>query len=223
MGKKVFISYKYKDDNVYPLTLFAKTTVRTYVDKLEEYFEKTDNIYKGESDDEDLSFLSDKTIWLKLRDRIFDSSITIIMISPNMQEVHRYDKSQWIPWEISYSLKEMTRNDLTSHANAILAIILPDRNNSYEYFIINNQCNTCTCQTLLTDRLFKILSNNMFNQKTKTIFKCISGAKSNLYSGNHSYITSVKWKDFVSNPNLYINTAVYLKENINEYEIVKEI
>lgn len=118
MGKKIFVSYKYADDNVQHLESnlwFHKTTVRDYVDELEKYIDGTDHIYKGESDDEDLSGYSEDTIWEKLKDRIYDSSITIVMISPGMKEIGKSDSSQWIPWEVSFSLKETTRNDRTSH------------------------------------------------------------------------------------------------------------
>ena len=56
---------------------------------------------------------------------VIDMTVTIIMISPGMRDFTKRDKSQWIPWEISYSLKEMERNDRTSHSNALLAIVLP--------------------------------------------------------------------------------------------------
>ena len=51
-----------------------------------------------------------------------------------MKEAYKWDKSQWIPWEIAYSVRETTRNDYTSHTNAVLGVILPDRNNSYRYY-----------------------------------------------------------------------------------------
>ena len=223
MGNKIFVSYKFKDEDVYPLFVYSKTTVRDYVDKLEGYFEKTDNIYKGESDDEDLSKLSDDTIWEKLKGRIYDSTITIVCISPNMKENHKYDKSQWIPWEISYSLKEMTRNDRTSHSNAILAIVLPDKQNSYEYFVRNNKCNDCSCRTVHTNTLFNILKNNMFNQINKNKFNCTSPDNGAVYTGDSSYIKSVKWMDFVYNPNYYIPKAVDIKSRIKEYEIQKDV
>jgi hypothetical protein len=132
MANKIFVSYKYKDSNVLPLKnglieILDPTTVRSYVDLLENYFDATEfAIYKGESDDEDLSNLSDDQIWEKLKDRIFDSTVTIVMISPSMKETNRRDRSQWIPWEISFSLKETTRNDRTSRSNAMLAVVLPD-------------------------------------------------------------------------------------------------
>lgn len=66
-----------------------------------------------------------------------------------MKEKGRWEKSQWIPWEISYSLRETTRNDRTSHNNAVLAVILPDKNGSYDYYS--------------TDILFPIMKANILN------------------------------------------------------------
>lgn len=222
MGRKIFVSYKFADSNVYPLYAYPyQTTVRSYVDQLEWYFDRSDNIYKGESSNEDLSHLSDDAIWSRLKDRIYDSSVTIVMISPNMKEAHRYDRSQWIPWEISYSLKEMTRNDRTSHSNAVLAVVLPDRLGSSEYFIMENQCINCSCRTIKTDTLFTILGKNMFNQTYKTPKSCQYG--SSVYIGEYSYILSVKWSDFIQNPHIYIERADRIKQNIGDYVITKEV
>jgi hypothetical protein len=144
------------------------------------------------------------------------------MISPNMKESYRRDRSQWIPWEISFSLKETTRNDRVSSSNAILAVVLPDSNNSYEYFIINNNCDSyCGCRILKTDSLFQILGKNMFNQKEKTRKICNKG--SNVYTGDYSYIESVKWSDFIDCPQEYIKKAIELKKRIEEYDIIKEV
>jgi hypothetical protein len=225
MANKIFISYKYKDEDVYPLKsgLYESTTVRTYVDDLQKYFDITNfAINKGERDDEDLSDLNEDVIWEKLKDRIFDSTVTIVLISPNMKESDSGDKSQWIPWEISFSLKETTRNERTSHSNAILAVVLPDSNNRYEYFIRDNNCNSyCSCRILKTDSLFRILSENMFNQKQKIRKQCYK--EKNIYSGDCSYIESIKWTDFVDKPQEYIKKAIELKNRIDEYDIIKEV
>ena len=85
--------------------ILENSTVRDYIDKFEKVLDSSDNIFKGESEEEDLSNLSDDTIWEKLKDRIYDSSVTIVFISPGMKENYEKDRNQWIPWEISYYAK----------------------------------------------------------------------------------------------------------------------
>ena len=111
MGKKIFVSYKYYDSKVLNLDNQSNSIVRDYVDLFEGMLDYEDDIYKGESDGEDLSELSDETIWEKLKTRIYDSSVTVVFISPGMRENWREERNQWIPWEISYSLKESTRKN----------------------------------------------------------------------------------------------------------------
>lgn len=150
MGRKVFVSYKYKDPDVKMIPGVTQPTWPCdYVDYIKNNVLSSDDIYKGENSDEDISSWSEDAIWGHLKDKIYDSSITIVLISPNMKEPGKWQRSQWIPWEISYSLRETTRNDRTSHSNAILAVILPDKNGSYDYY---NK-----------DDLFPILKSNIEN------------------------------------------------------------
>lgn len=223
MGNKIFVSYKYADSDVEHLDnmpSWKTTTVRDYVDQLETYFDRhSDHIYKGESDGEDLSCLSEDQIWEKLKDRIYDSSVTIVMISPNMKEPGRRDCSQWIPWEVSFSLKETTRSDRTSHTNAILAIVLPDRNGNYDYYLTHKFCGVTIHHT---DQLFTIIAENKFNIKQPHRQFC-SQCSDYHYRGNVSYIEAVKWCDFVKGPNFYINSAIDRKNNVDDYKITKEV
>ncbi len=169
MGKKIFVSYKYVDDQVENLVWNTNATVRDYVDKFEEKVDSSDDIYKGESDDEDLSDLEDDTIWEKLKDRIYNSSVTIVFLSPGMKESWKADRDQWIPWEVSYSLKETTRKNkkgesVTSHSNAMLAVVLPDTSGSYSWYLESRSCCDSKCTTHHTDKLFTIIKKNKFNR-----------------------------------------------------------
>lgn len=229
MGHKIFVSYKYADSDVKNISghYYPADTVRTYVDKLADYISETSEyIYKGEDDGEDLSKLSDDTIWEKLKDRIYDSTLTIVMISPGMRETWKADRDQWIPWEISYSLKEVSRKNrsgrmVSSFSNAMLAIVLPDKQGSYNYYTYNNNCCQTKCRTLRTDTLFKIMRDNMFNIKSPDADVCNNNSK--IYHGDSSYITSVKWEDFVKDSDGYIHKAYDIQSKINQYDITKEV
>ena len=117
MGKSIFVSYKYVDTQVQDLEVYEvtdffgtkrriATTARHYVDEIAKILEEDDHIYKGENDGESMVALEDATIASKLGDKIFYSSITIVLVSKGMKEVFSSEKDQWIPWEIPYSLKD---------------------------------------------------------------------------------------------------------------------
>lgn len=233
MGRKIFVSYKYGDSDVcsldwvnakqYPtlLSVYQQTTVRHYVDELQSLLASDDHINKGECDGEDLSHFKDSTIESRLRAKIYDSSITIVMISPNMKEYCTPESDQWIPWEISYSLKEYTRNGRTSWSNALLAIVLPDRSNTYSYYIDNRTCCSAGCRIYNTDKIFQIMARNMFNVKTPSYMEC--ARRERVFQGCASYVHTVTWNDFKLNPNLYLNIATEINENIHNYNLVKTV
>ncbi len=237
MGKKIFVSYKYLDSQVQDLNIYedvedffgnmrkqkTTTTARHYVDKIEELLDYGDHIFKGEDDGEDMSTLSDATIGSKLGDKIFDSSVTIVLISKGMKETYNSENDQWIPWEVSYSLKEQSRQGGRSKTNAVLAVVLPDTLGNYNFYIEENSCPYCNCRTLKTYSLFQILRDNMFNIKTPVFTECENHVGSKPYKGNSSFIHTVKWSDFKSNPNKYINIAVEIRQNIGDYVLTKTI
>ena len=134
MSRKVFVSYKYQDYDVKALpSATPPTWPSDYVNYLDVHI-LDGHIYKGENQDEDLSSYSEEYIWDHLKDKIWDSSITVLLISPNMKEPGKWDKSQWIPWELSYSLRLTTRKNYTSQRNSIVAVVLPNKNGSFDYF-----------------------------------------------------------------------------------------
>jgi hypothetical protein len=231
MARNVFVSYKYSDAQVQDLGLFEivdflgtkmkrkiTTTARHYVDKVAEKLEKEDHIYKGEDDGESMETLADSTIGSKLGDKIFYSSVTIVLISKGMKEPFKAEKDQWIPWEISYSLKQQDRQGQKSKTNGVIAVVLPDELGSYSYYI--NYDPECNCRMLNTGILFEILRKNMFNEKNPN--RSICNGKW-IYSGNYSYIDSVKWEDFIVNPTKYIDKAIELRDRKEEFELRKNI
>lgn len=233
MGRKIFISYKYADNNVENIIgdigKWGLCTVRNYVDVIETTLkDKTEHIYKGESDGEDLSQLSDSTVWEKLKNRIYDSTLTIVMLSKGMREKYKLEKNQWIPQEISYSLKEVSRKDkngnpVTSKTNALLAVILPDASGSYDYFTYKKSCCTsgCVYYNNYSDDIFNIMSGNLFNQKHLNSKICDSSEK--VYYGDSSYMYCVRWEDFILDMEGYIDYAYKIQEKQDDYNIQKEL
>ena len=227
MGKKIFVSYKYVDDQVENLVWNTNATVRDYVDKFEEKVDSSDDIYKGESDDEDLSDLEDDTIWEKLKDRIYNSSVTIVFLSPGMKESWKADRDQWIPWEVSYSLKETTRKNkkgesVTSHSNAMLAVVLPDTSGSYSWYLESRSCCDSKCTTHHTDKLFTIIKKNKFN-RIKNGSKRTCDNNETIQTGTCSYIEAVKWSNFIADYQKYVDKAVDRQDHIDEHDICKEV
>ena len=227
MGKKIFVSYKYSDNQVKNLRSGEDSTVRDYVDDLMTRIDNSDDIFKGEEDNEDLSKYEDDTIWSMLTDRIYDSSVTVVFISPGMKEEGKLERDQWIPWEVSYSLKETSRKNkngqaITSHSNAMVAVVLPDSNGSYSYYLEPRTCCDSKCTTHHTDKLFSIISKNKFNRIKNESKRTCDNNKS-IWTGTCSYIEAVKWEDFIKDYKKYVDKAVERQENIGEYKIYTEL
>jgi len=217
MGKKIFISYKYADQNVRGIHGINLTSVRHYVDVLQSKIDKSDHINKGEDDGEDIGTLSDSTIASKLGDKIFDSSVTVVFISKGMKE-NIPENDQWIPWEISYSLYEQSRQGINSKTNAMLGVVLPDQSGSYEWYYRSNV--ECKSITHHTNQLFEILRKNMFNIKTPKFRTCNGSA---IHEGEPSYIKTVKWDNFINGINWHIEKALEIWRIRDQYEIRKTV
>lgn len=219
--RKIFVSYKYKDPDVYidPISEYTPGedtgylyTPRHYVDKIIEIVGK-DNIYKGELGDEDMDDFSDDTIDSKLKGKIFDSSVTVVLISPNMKEKNILEKDQWIAKEIAYSLRNKTRGGKTSKTNAMLAVALPDLYGKYDHAVVHQDCGVRSWQT---PSFFKIIRENMFNRWDKNHNWCESCLSNHHHGSDHSYIHPVKWEDFISDHNKYIDHALGLREKMDD-------
>lgn len=225
MPRKIFVTYKYGDSDVRPMPsagILVPTTARHYVDYLEDLLDVNDHIYKGENDNESLAGFKDETIESRLRDKIFDTSITLVLISKNMKDPAMKESDQWIPWEISYSLKEMTRGGRASGTNGMVAVVLPDRSGSYGYFV--NQICPNGCLSWEQNFAFAIIGKNMFNRKHAKTSTCTNYPTHLVHTGDdHSYMYPIKWDTFVLDINRYIGWASYLSQNLDDFEITKVV
>ncbi len=227
MARNIFISYKYHDNQVGDLGIqklklttngiqYVKrpTNGRDYVDKLQEILNLYNHINLGEKDGESLENFSDETIVSKLKDKIRQSSTTIVLISKGMKELGKREIDQWIPWEISYSLRTTTVQKRKSYRNAVLGVVLPDENNSYDWYYRYNP--DCDSITHLRDQLFGILKENMFNIFAPNTREC-RGTK--IHEGEPSYIKTVKWMEFCNNTEWYIENALEIQTKSHLYDI----
>lgn len=192
MAHKTFISYKYDEaQRLRDEIIGALGNDATY--------------YKGEtSDSPDLADTSTDNIKKNLRDMMYDTSVTIVIISPNMK------KSKWIDWEIEYCLKDNTRKGRTSHTNGVVGVIMK-YNGGYSWFK-STHINDDGCSSISYDesKVYNIINNNRFNQYPKK-YSCDVCKTVNSLTG--SYITYVEEETFLNNPNKYIDNAYDKSEN----------
>lgn len=194
---------------------YRNTRVRDYVDYLQEKI-GSDHINLGEKDGESLENFSDSTIETSLKKKIAQCSITIVLISKGMK-TNDAEKSQWIPWEISYSLRTVPTSGNTKQMNAVLGVILPDDTGKYDWYYTSNPI--CYSVTHHTEQLFKILKDNMFNIIEKRFKEC-NGSQIHI-TNEPSFIKTVKWDEFMHNDNYnyYIEKSVEIKNSAMLYNV----
>ncbi len=202
MAHKTFISYKYSE---------ARDLRDDIIDALGE----DATYYKGEtSDSPDLTDTSTENIKKNLRNMMYDTSVTIVIISPNMK------KSKWIDWEIEYCLKNNTRKDRTSHTNGVVGVIMK-YNGGYDWFKSKNKnSDGCSSSSYDESKVYDIINNNRFNQNPKE-YSCDTCKTVNALTG--SYISYVEEDEFLDNPSKYIDNAYDKSENDGkDYDLVKK-
>lgn len=192
MSHKTFISYKYSE---------ARNLRNSIIDALGD-----DAIYyQGEtSSSPDLSDTSTENIKKNLTDMMYDTSVTIVIISPNMKD------SNWIDWEIEYSLKNKTRKGRTSHTNGVVGVIMK-YNGGYSWLkTTSTKGDGCTSSSYDESKVYPIINNNRFNQNPKK-YSCNACKTVDALTG--SYIAYVEEEAFLSDPQKYIDNAYDKSEN----------
>lgn len=192
MAHKTFISYKYSE---------ARQLRDAIIDALGE----DASYYKGEtSDSPDLTDTSTENIKKNLRDMMYDTSVTIVIISPNMKQ------SRWIDWEIEYCLKNNTRKGRTSHINGVVGVIMKC-DGGYSWFKnMSTNSDGCSASLYKEEKVYDIINSNRFNQNPK-VYSCDTCKAVDALTG--SYIAYVEEETFLVNPTEYIDNAYDKSEN----------
>lgn len=129
-------------------------------------------------------------------------------------------KSNWIDWEIQYSLKEITRNENKSLNNDIVGVIMK-HNGGYEWFKnTERKDDGCITSTYKEELVYDIISENRFNLK-KPQYACNHCKSFDQLNG--SYISYVEEEEFLNDCRRYIENAYEKSRNPELYKIRKEI
>lgn len=192
MKHKTFISYKFDE---------AKELRDRIIAKMGEYA----SYYQGEtSESPDLTDTSTENIKRVLKNMMYDTTVTIVIISPRMKE------SKWIDWEIEYCLRNYSRKNRTSHTNGVVGIIMK-YNGGYSWFKKNStNCHNTSTVSYDSSYLFPIIYNNHFNSNPKQ-WHCDECKTYDWLNG--SYIAYIEEETFLANPIEYIDNAYNKSEN----------
>ncbi|KDN56467.1 TIR domain-containing protein [Flavobacterium seoulense] len=201
MARETFISYKYSE---------AQELRDLIIEKLG----KDASYYKGETGESpDLTGSSIENIKENLKNMIFGTSVTIVIISPNIK------KSKWIDWEIEYSLKEYKRGSTTSKTNGIVGVVMKI-NGNYNWLISSYQnSDGCTSRSIDNSYLHDIKVKNRFNLITNNKYSCPNCKTFDQLTG--SYISLIEEDRFLKNPQYFIENAFQKSQNIKNYELSK--
>ncbi len=191
MARKTFISYKYSE----------ATDLRN---RIIEAMGDDATYYQGEtSDSPDMSDESNRKIQEYLKECMFPTSVTIVIISPHMKESH------WIDWEIEYCLKKITRDGRTSHRNGLVGVIMKV-NYNYDWFKYTvNKPDGHVLNGYHKEKVFDIINDNRFNQNPRQ-YHCATCQSYDRLTG--SYISFVEEDDFLANYEKYIENAYQKSE-----------
>lgn len=194
MARKTFISYKYSD--------VVEGNSNNLRDRIIEKLGTASRFYRGEDGySQDLTSYSANYIKTKLKEMIRDTSVTIVILSPNMK------LSNWMNWEISYSLTEITRENRTSLTNGTICVV--QKQPTYYGFSDGYSWMKNWNGEWDLSKCFEIIRQNQNNKQRYS---------TNRLSSN--YIDIVSEDAFLRDPNKYIEEA-HEKAKSGEYSISK--
>lgn len=215
MATNIFISFRFKDGN-------------DYKEHLDKVFEGSDYV-RNFSENQDRSGMSDDAIKKYLYDKLRETSVTIVILTP---QAIQYETKQiwsggqlrtvpddWLYDELRYSLEDREGN----RTNGVVAIYTPEAKDLI-MSSSTHSCHNCNYQTtsITTIRDFNnLVRRNMFNIKDGHKHHQCSNVYHHL---NDHYISLISFEDFVKNYKDYIDNAVDKRGRLEQFEdIVKRV
>ena len=201
MAHKTFISYKYSE-------------ARELRDRIIDALGSDASYYRGETaDSPDLTDRKTETIKEHLKDMLFDTTVTIVIVSPDMRQ------SDWIDWEIEYSLRNYNRSGRYSSTNGILGVLMKV-NGGYDWIRYRaNQYDGCTSNNYSDSLLPNIMRNNRYNQTPKE-YACPTCGSVDRLTG--SYISLIDEDEFLATPKRFIENAYEKSQDLQHYDICRD-
>ena len=200
--RKVFVSFRFNDGN-------------KIKDKLVDFLEERDLVI-DKSEDVDRREMSEETIQKYLFDKLKDSSITLVLLTPEAVNYSRKpngDIDDWLYDELRYSLYNRDGNPI----NGAIALYTPQTEN----IIIQksthrcDKCNKDTTVSIITN-FDNLVKDNMMNVKPK--FKM--NQCDNIFDSDYdSYISLVKLEDFYNQPEKYLEITTSKRKDSENYTI----
>ena len=186
MAHKTFISYKYSESRD------LRDRIINALGDDAQYYQGENGFSPNMSDDKD------ETIWNYLKDMIWGTRVTIVIISPHMTE------SDWIESEVMYSLRKTSRDGIQSQRNGVVGVI-KKVDGGYSWFKnIHTNEDGCNVTTYEETKVFDVIKNNRWNQVPKK-YSCKECKTIDSLSG--SYISYVDEETFLKDPTKYIENA----------------
>lgn len=203
MARKTFISYKHSE-------------AQELRNRILEALGEDVTYYQGETaDSPDLTDTSTNNIKEKLKDMMFKTSVTIVIVSPKMTE------SKWIDWEIAYTLKEIPRDGRTSKTNGIVGVVMKF-GGSYDWLFSSiTKPDGCSFTTIDNSKLYEIIHQNMYNLIGDDKYLCSGCQTVDRLTG--SYISLIDEASFLEDPIKYIENAYEKSQALGKYDLTKQV
>lgn len=201
MSRRVFISFRYNDGHKY----------KEYLSRL---FSASDTVI-NHSESQDRSNMSEDTIKRYLYDKLRNTSVTIVLLTPqaiNHQKkstIYGYVYDDWMYDEIKYSLDDRDGN----RCNGLIAVYTPEAKNLVIESMPNSESTTIkSFDNLVRKNMFNIRKNYKHNPKA------------GIYDSKlDHYCSLVSWDTFINNFDYYIELAAKKRENKEQYDITKRM